>query len=178
MGPHLAHTARRLAPALWRCWWLALIAVHVPAFIGVARSAASSPEGGGLLSLTALGLTIGFFALKLADVHWLRFRARRGSMLAFALACVLVHHEAAASVAAGPALEAAPALASMAGLLECIRRVRRHLPQLWSRWLAALHRLHELPPHARIAIACASPALGGFRGLGAPLARCPRAPPA
>ncbi len=121
-----------------RAWWALLILVHIPALISSARALATGHGAAQTLTSAALALTVLVFFLKLLDVPWLRFRRRRGAVLAFLLACAMAHHEVAISDAGSAIIEQTPAALVTAALMDCLRRARRHLPDLERRLAAVM----------------------------------------
>jgi len=112
------------------CWGL-LILVHLPPLVRVVLGLLEAPDGGRLLALAGLVLSVALFALKLVDVPWLRFGGGRGTALAFLLACSVVHHDVALSDAGRAIARDTPALVAVLLTVEAARRVALFGPQAW-----------------------------------------------
>ena len=83
------------SPAVIRCLWALMIALHVPALIATWVAFVRGGEDPGHLgSLVALGAAILFFVLKVIDVEFLRFRVNRRTLLVMVPAVALMHWEA------------------------------------------------------------------------------------
>ncbi len=108
-------------------WWGGLILVHVPVLLSIGRSVLDRPATAEVLTWSVLCLTVFLFVLKLLDVRFLRFRTRRTSVVAFALACALVHHEVVASDAGQAVVKHTPALLATGLLVEGLRRAHLKL---------------------------------------------------
>ncbi len=97
--------------------------VHLPALGRVGYGALHAPaDREQILALTGLALTVGFFALKLIDVRFLRLGGHRGTGLAFILACAVIHHDAAITEAGRAAIGRVPAALATVLIIEALRR--------------------------------------------------------
>ena len=123
-------------------WWGGLILVHVPVILSIGRSVLDRPATAEVLAWSVLCLTVFLFVLKLLDVRFLRFRTRRTAVVAFALACALVHHEVVASDAGQAVIKQTPALLATGLLVVVLRWAHLKLRGGW-RLMAAAGR-HDL----------------------------------
>jgi hypothetical protein len=88
-----ASPARRVAWLSWRAFWAVMLALHlVPIFsgLGITGSAADTDKVAGL-RLAMLLASAAFFALKMADVRWLRLKPGWRSAVASAAIIGLLH---------------------------------------------------------------------------------------
>lgn len=161
---------------LRRAWWLLLALIHVaPLFESMRWMVLEGMAGGRLLSGAAIWLTFTFFVLKFLDVGFLRWRMRRASVVAFVLACALVHDDAAPAAARSAMLSEMPGAIAASVLMTGLLGSARLLPR-------ALRRLCNWAGETLIqANACGDADMREWRGMAQLVfARpsIPRAPPA
>lgn len=133
-------------------WWGGLILMHVPVLLSIGRSVLDRPATAGVLAWSVLCLTVFLFVLKLLDVRFLRFRTRRTAVVAFVLACALVHHEVVASDAGQAVIRQTPAVLVTGLLIEGLRRAHLKLRGAW-RFMAVAGRRDLLSARVLEAVA-------------------------
>ena len=110
---------------LGRIVWVLMALSHAPALVSSLGSLTSDVDFGRLGGCIALSLAMAFFALKILDVRWLRFRMNRRAWVATVLAVALVHIGL-VSPENGPAFPAEYAqVVAIALLASCVVPVRR-----------------------------------------------------
>lgn len=115
---------------LGRVWWSALAALHTPIFLRVSAGLLTGEaDPARLASWLGLLLTLGFFALKAADVRFLRLGSRRASVVAFLVVCALVHEGSTGKTLIEQAPQAA-ALAAPLVMVAAAVRFRKRLLEL------------------------------------------------
>lgn len=75
----------------WRAAWVVMLVAHLPGCAAVFAAVAAEGAGEHLGRLVALIASQVFFALKAADVAWLRVPVDRRSIVACAVAVLLLH---------------------------------------------------------------------------------------
>lgn len=111
---------------LRRGLWLLMVAAHAPACWGAWRSLlAAGSDGSRLGACLALTLAIAFFALKVLDVAWLRFRTDRRSVVALLVIVAVLHVDLIRSDNAPPLLAESTALVATTWLLSLAEPIRR-----------------------------------------------------
>ena len=145
-----------------------LVLVHLPALGRVGHKLFYAPaEGSPYLALTGLALTVGFFVLKVIDVRFLRIGGPRGTVLAFILACAVVHRDAPITDAGRAAIGHVPALLATVLVVEALRRadhLRRRVRQWFTtagvvldsltRWCSAPEFVSHLQPPQYVILTC------------------------
>lgn len=103
MNPHLGYLASRppesprMLSTLWRkrLFWSVLLSLHiVPLVTGLIQGSVVSTAtttADLMVRLVALGGSLGFFLLKVADVSWLQLRPGRASWIASVAVVLLLH---------------------------------------------------------------------------------------
>ncbi|MGB2985310.1 MAG: hypothetical protein WBE26_05455 [Phycisphaerae bacterium] len=83
---------RSLLPPLRRVFWVLMVVAHAPALVGAWRLFVENGfDAEPLFGSIALTFSMVFFALKVGDVAFLRFRPGRRSFVAFCMVVALVH---------------------------------------------------------------------------------------
>jgi hypothetical protein len=104
-----------------RAFWLVMLGGHakatLAAWISLVSGDAADPA-----RVVGLSLAIGFFALKVIDVAWLRFRTDRRSLVALSLIVALLHAESLGFASTGEFAPQLLATVSAAMLLEPVQR--------------------------------------------------------
>lgn len=118
---------RHLGP---RAFWLLLILIHIPAFIGATNSLLATPDFFHIASLIALVITVGCFVLKLFGYRFIKQGNVRTRALIFLVIVSLVHPEAAISSVEKLLDSPAPVVAAVLVIGETFRRAHKHLPSL------------------------------------------------
>jgi len=134
---------RNLLPIVTRTGWLGILFIH----LGAIRSAAlnvfasadtTSPPDSGLrlLALTAAAV---FFALKFADVPWLRLKRSWRSAVSSLVIVALLHVNAVQRLADGERMSSPTPLSAVlfVAVLVDVETVRRRSVQLWNAVLLA-----------------------------------------
>lgn len=117
-------------PAIGHLAWTLLLALHLPIFARTVGALLTEFRFDTLVPTAALGLTILFFLLKIADVAWLRFPMRGRSVLAFVIVVVFLHRDTVlARATAVEFLECAPAVVLIVELTGGVWLLRRKLVQ-------------------------------------------------
>jgi len=89
MSAFVARKRGSVGTIVAKCFWVAMLASHTPAWIG---ACASVPGGEPrLLGGVVLTLTQVFFVLKLVDARWLRFSADRRATVGLVAVVALLH---------------------------------------------------------------------------------------
>lgn len=119
-GRHLSSRSNNTTRSslLWRGFWLLMLAGHARAVVAAWIGAA---EGVDPVRIIILSLATLFFALKLADVAWLRFRTNARSIAALALIVALLHLNT-VGIAGGEMIPQVLATASAVLFLEPVQR--------------------------------------------------------
>lgn len=138
--------------AAWRAFWLVMLVGHAPAL--VAAVAGVAVDGAGLVRLALLAGSCVLFALKAADVAWLRLPTDRRTLTAVTAVIVLLHagvllHTARVElpdISIPLATQAAGAAVTLGLLTVALRRDRRSrasraLPKHFDDWSHVLARL-------------------------------------
>ncbi len=104
-----------------RAFWLVMLGGHakatLAAWVALLWGSASDP-----VRVVGLSLAIAFFALKVLDVAWLRFRTDRRSLVALSLIVALLHAESMGFSSTGEFAPQLLATVSAAMLLEPVQR--------------------------------------------------------
>jgi hypothetical protein len=127
--------ARLRVFGLRRAFWLLMLLAHAPALLGAWR------ESGRFAGFIVLALSIAFFALKIRDVAWLRFRADRRSWMSICVLVALLHANVLQSENHPIALSEYTALAATTWLVVRVPAVRRALLRISTRVSATGRRL-------------------------------------
>jgi hypothetical protein len=107
-----------------RLAWATMLALHIPAVLGVIQSVAHGATAAH--RLIPLGLSVLFFGLKIVDTPWLRLRLTRRQMMACATIAALLHAESLTRIDAGALLDAPfPAAVLTTGLVAAVELLRR-----------------------------------------------------
>lgn len=111
---------------LMRGFWLLMLCGHAKATLGawvaLVSGAAADP-----IRVVGLSVAIAFFAFKVFDVAWLRFRTDRRSLVALSLIVALLHAESMGFASTGEFAPQLLATVSAALLLEPVQRRWRRL---------------------------------------------------
>lgn len=115
-----------------RALWLGLLLFHVPLLVGSFGRALDVGGAAEIIRVAAVGLSVVFFVLKLADVAWLRLSPGRRSWIAATVCVLLLHtdvirrnHTLLLDQAADPMLVAMTAAGLVATLASLIRLAQR-----------------------------------------------------
>ncbi len=129
---------RNLLAIVKRAFWLGMLVLHLGAIRSAAPTVfasagvASPPDGG--LRLFALSIAAIFFALKFADVPWLRLKRGWRSAIASLVIVALLHVNAVQRLAAGERMSSPTPLSAVlfAAVLVDVGAVRRQGLHLWN----------------------------------------------
>jgi hypothetical protein len=138
LGLALLFQRRNLLPIVKRAGWLGIFFIHLGAIrsaaLNVYASAgvASRPDSG--LRLFALSIAAIFFALKFADVPWLRLKHGWRSAIASLVIVALLHVNAVQRLADGESMSSPTPLSAVlfAAVLVDVGTVRRRGLHLWN----------------------------------------------
>jgi hypothetical protein len=132
-----------------------MLAIHAPALLRAAWAVgAGQADAQAVQGVLWLGLWSGFFLLKLCDPPWLRFRTDKRSLVAVAMALVLMHANPLGLRPDGTPNDQLPAATML--LVIGLERVQQGARTLAASWAAAV-LVPDTPLAPSLGIVCARP---------------------
>jgi hypothetical protein len=129
---------RNLLPIVKRAGWLGMLVLHLGAIrsaaLNVFASAGAAPPPGSGLRLFALSIAAIFFALKFADVPWLRLKRSWRSAISSLVIVALLHVNAVQRLADGERMASPTPISAVlfVAVLVDVGAVRRRGLHLWN----------------------------------------------